>query len=192
MPVSDHPDAVARLRLALWGDAEPAALDAQLHARACPECGFEILELRRVRDAMRRVYGPEPSPAVRGIVRDASAGPDLSWLPAVPVGTFAGVRGPGGPPLLRCDDGDVRVDAMLVPSAPGRTSVSGQVTLDSREPAADLDVTLFLDRRPAGTARTDRFGEFSADVRDAARIGVAVEARGRRRLVELRSPEVTR
>lgn len=197
MQAADHPDPVARLRLALWGSGDPASAEAQRHAATCPECGLEIGDLRRIRDAVRLAYGVEPSAAAaeaaERAVREAASGPpapDFDWLLAMPVPMAAGVRGGAAEPVLRCDDGDLRVEALLAPSrVPGHVSVSGQVLFDGREPGAGLDVTLFLDRRPAGVVRTDDFGEFTADVRRAGRIGVRVAGRGRARHVEFRAPE---
>jgi hypothetical protein len=201
MDEREHPDAVNLVRAALWGTRDDEARRAAEHADACPACTGQRDVLRRVRDVVR-LAGPGPSASTEQAVRQTLASPagfelDLSWLVATSVGTLAGVRSADdGGRMLRCEDGDLRLDAFLQPTGePGRFSVSGQVLVDGREPGVDLEVTLFLDRRPAGAARTDGFGEFVLDASGArgsspsARLGVRVAGRGRPRHVELWRPE---
>lgn len=186
---ASHPDAIQRLRTALWSDAEPGAAR---HVRECEPCTAELEELRRIRDVMRAARDAAPSEdAVRAVLAavgecarqaDEDAELDFSWLQAMPIGTAAGVRGMACEGLLRCVDDDLQLDLLL------GSGLSGQVLAGGDEPCAGLEVTLFLDRRPAGAVRTDRFGEFSLDVRRGSgtrSVGVRVSGRGRPRHVEI-------
>ncbi|MCE9635926.1 MAG: hypothetical protein K8T90_09490 [Planctomycetes bacterium] len=193
------PDAVERLRVALWCPEEPRPTG---HAAACEPCTAELIELRRIREILVAARSSAPSPeAVRavdhafanGLTQAASApanapaddepAMDFTWLRALPAfDAAAGVRGMACDGLMRCSTDDLQLDLLL------GSDLSGQVLAPGDEPCPGVEVTLFLDRRPAGAVRTDRFGEFSLEIgrgRRARSIGVSVVGRGKPRHVEV-------
>jgi hypothetical protein len=192
-----HPDPVERLRLALWGPVDAGTRRADLHLAACASCRDEVALLREVREHLRAGEGaPESAAALPAEEPD----PDFAWAVAVPVAPLAGVRGGDAPEHFRCECGGVSFDLLLHPApATSRPALSGQVLaadpatagsgaatgLADLRPVSDADVSVYLDREPVGSVRTDGFGEFVIPVERGRRIGLRVRAGTLVRHVEL-------
>lgn len=193
-----HPDEIDRVRFALWGPTDAGTLAAASHAGVCDDCREDADRLERVSEIVRRIgLGPSEASreAIATILAEADAQPvDVSWLTATPTQPVAGLRaGSVAERVLTCVDGDLRIDALVHPgSGAGPTSISGQARVDGAEPATPLVITVFLDRRPGASVRTDEFGEFSFRTSAARRIGVRVAGHGSVRHVELLAGDGTR
>jgi hypothetical protein len=177
----DHPDEVERLRIALWDSACEPAAGAARHVGSCDECGADAYH-RRIRDAFRRWSAAEPSAAALSLAREFARVPDAAgvcdWIVATPVTGLAGVRSAiTADRHVVAEAGGLSVDVVLQAAGRrGEFAVAGQTSLAGGVPAADLDVTLFVDRRPVADATTDAFGEFAFGPFSGERWGVRLGA----------------
>jgi len=167
MDETNHPDEVERLRIALWDAGGQPDADVVRHLESCAECGGDVAYHRRVRDTFRRWSASEPSDGALEFARESARVPDESvafdWIVATPVAGLAGVRAASTADVhVVADAGGLCLDVVLEAAGHGGAfAVSGQTSLAGGAPAAELDVTLFVDRMAVAGATTDAFGEFA-------------------------------
>lgn len=183
MAEANHPDEVELLRIALWGDAaERTAPGAARHVESCAVCSADVAYHRRVRDMFRRWAESRPSPGAMALAQQSALAPDdpaaFDWIAAVPVGACEGVRsGMPGDVHVVAGAGEIVLEVVLQSvGRHGGFSVSGEATHADASPAADVDVTLFVDRLPVAGMGTDAFGEFAFGSFTGERWGLRVRS----------------
>ncbi len=197
MTESRHLDEIHRLRYALWGpvDDDARRVEEHLFAEACEDCAREIAMLRGAQSAMERIE--EPSAAVLRAVQDQAREllepfeSELFWFTAEPAPLMAGVRtGATADRQVVCKAGEYHLDVLMHPGGrDGRFAVSGQLLTPGDLPAPAVPVTLFIDRRPRTTTRTNGFGEFEFETHEGGHFGVRVGETSSARHIEVWSAE---
>lgn len=198
-----HLDEVERLRSGLWGAAAEPEASLSLHAAGCAECRGEIALYSRLRGTFARLADAEvPHAALDRSLRaargEAVAVPvdhgeiDVSWLRPTALPGLAGMRSSAVQDVhVTWSVGEEQGDVLLHPAGrAGRFALSGQLLGPGSTPAEDVEVTLFVDRRCAGSARTDPFGEFAFGARDGGRFGLKIGSDANARHIEVWPNEV--
>ncbi len=194
-----HPDTDARLHYALWGAHDAATEEVQHHVRTdgCRACAAEVRGYQKLRHLMRTALTAGPSAEALASVRRMLENvrregvPDVDWQVAHAVTSGAGLRGAvSADQQLVCETGEYHLDVLLHPrGATRRFAVTGQVILPGDDPASNVLVTLFLDRRPAAETRTNRFGEFDFEAHEGGRFGVRIGTGSQARHIEVWAAE---